>query len=141
MRQQMSSMQKGNNNSSAQTMYQNQNRHRNPRPTKPTDMYCWTHGFRISHNHNSQECRTPDPNHQMEAMATNRLVGSRHVFIPGHVTLPETPQSNPRTTPSQTGVTFAATSGNPSISTLLFSMMGTPSVDDTTTLSSQQPTH
>ena len=38
--------------------------------------YCWTHGFYVSADHNSNSCKKPAPGHKAEATATNRMGGS-----------------------------------------------------------------
>ena len=50
-----------------------------------TRSYCWTHGFRVSKNHNSESCKNPAPGHKKEATATNRKGGSTN-GMPQHYT-------------------------------------------------------
>jgi len=38
--------------------------------------YCWSHGFRVSRNHNSATCKAPKEGHQKKATAINRLGGT-----------------------------------------------------------------
>ena len=47
----------------------------NPAPRKERN-YCWTHGFKVSRNHNSMTCRFPKEGHQRQATATNIMGGS-----------------------------------------------------------------
>lgn len=38
--------------------------------------YCWTHGFGVSKNHNSGNCRNPATGHQRTASGSNTMGGS-----------------------------------------------------------------
>ena len=52
-------------------------------PTPPTSEwapvkngYCWSHGFRVAHNHSSLTCRFPNPGHKKEADRRDIMGGS-----------------------------------------------------------------
>jgi hypothetical protein len=44
------------------------------RPTTNTN-YCWSHGTRVSRNHNSQNCCFPKDGHKTEATRDNKMGG------------------------------------------------------------------
>jgi hypothetical protein len=52
---------------------------RNPkrRPFVDQGSYCWTHGYAVTRNHNSQNCRTKGPGHKEEATRENQMGGSQ----------------------------------------------------------------
>jgi hypothetical protein len=39
--------------------------------------YCWTHGYAVTKNHTSQNCRTKGPGHKEEATRDNQMGGSQ----------------------------------------------------------------
>ena len=41
------------------------------------ESYCWSHGFRVSDEHNSNTCKHPKPGHQTEANKKNMMGGSK----------------------------------------------------------------
>jgi hypothetical protein len=47
-----------------------------PRTYEKHDGYCWTHGFRVTKQHNSSTCKYPDTGHQKEATKSNMMGGS-----------------------------------------------------------------
>lgn len=103
----------------------------NNRPTRPTDRYCWTHGFKCGRQHTSRTCHTGSQGHQRMATATNRMGGSTDGFIPGYVPSP----ANSIPTNNQRNVSFNIPP--PAISakntgTITSDINSTPSADDTT---------
>lgn len=46
------------------------------RPPDPNG-YCSTHGYYVAEGHNSKTCRTPGPNHNLEATRENNMGGSQ----------------------------------------------------------------
>ena len=49
---------------------------RRPRKKPDPNGYCWTHGYVVSHGHNSKTCNSKADGHQDEATRTNTLRGS-----------------------------------------------------------------
>lgn len=48
-----------------------------PRTSKKDQgSYCWSHGYLVHKNHNSQNCRNPKPNHCREATCDNPMGGN-----------------------------------------------------------------
>jgi hypothetical protein len=48
----------------------------NPNRRKPNKNYCWTHGFRVADDHNSQNCKNTKFGHQQSATKDNIMGGS-----------------------------------------------------------------
>jgi hypothetical protein len=46
-------------------------------PKKPLDPngYCSTHGFKVAHSHNSNMCKTPGTDHNVDATCENTMGG------------------------------------------------------------------
>jgi hypothetical protein len=42
--------------------------------------YCWTHGYRVAPNHNSQTCRAKADGHKDEATKENTMGGSTNTY-------------------------------------------------------------
>jgi hypothetical protein len=42
--------------------------------------YCWTHGFRVAHNHNSQTCCAKADGHKDDATKENTMGGSTNTY-------------------------------------------------------------
>lgn len=53
--------------------------------------YCWTHGFKVSKNHSSENCLRPAPGHKKEATMFDTMGGNREDFNPK--SLPEKPHA------------------------------------------------
>ena len=50
---------------------------KNPPPfMKDCGSYCWTHGYRVRHDHNSANCRNPGIGHKKEATRENNMGGN-----------------------------------------------------------------
>jgi hypothetical protein len=47
-------------------------------PRKPLDLnrYCSTHGFKVKHGHNSQMCKTPGTDYNINATCENTITTS-----------------------------------------------------------------
>jgi hypothetical protein len=45
-------------------------------PRKPTNSYCWTHGYRVAEGHNSATCKNPKTGHQKDANKNSTMNGS-----------------------------------------------------------------
>jgi hypothetical protein len=44
---------------------------------KPSDNYCWSHGYKVSSTHSSPTCTHKSPGHKHEATRTNNMGGSQ----------------------------------------------------------------
>jgi hypothetical protein len=52
-------------------------RNQQRKPFVDQGSYCWTHGYAVTKNHNSQNCRTKGPGHKEEATRDNNMGGSQ----------------------------------------------------------------
>jgi hypothetical protein len=48
-----------------------------PRPKQDQGSYCWTHGYLVHKDHNSQTCKNKAPGHQNDATRTNTKDGNQ----------------------------------------------------------------
>jgi hypothetical protein len=68
-----------NNNGTGRNSNRGNGGRRNDRPPPeypPNDNYCWTHGYKVSANHDSQRCSRPAVGHKRDATRTNPQGGS-----------------------------------------------------------------
>jgi hypothetical protein len=49
--------------------------HRQPSASDKAKRYCWTHGIRVSNNHNSANCTSPGEGHKSDATRDNKMGG------------------------------------------------------------------
>jgi hypothetical protein len=49
--------------------------HRQPSASDNAKCYCWTHGIRVSSNHNSASCTNPGEGHKSDATRENKMGG------------------------------------------------------------------
>jgi hypothetical protein len=49
--------------------------HRQPLASDKAKRYCWTHGIRVSSNHNSSNCTNPGEGHKINATRENKMGG------------------------------------------------------------------
>jgi hypothetical protein len=55
--------------------------HRQPSASDKAKRYCWTHGIRVSSNHNSANCTNPGEGHKSDATQDNKMGGEMHEMV------------------------------------------------------------
>jgi hypothetical protein len=55
--------------------------HRQPSASDKAKCYCWTHGIRVSSNHNSSNCTNPGEGHKSDATREKKWGKNMHEMV------------------------------------------------------------